>query len=274
MPRKCVGIDGNKCIFGSDEKAANPSTGTRCSLCKSTNELKDASASARGAIVRIVVKLTTQQQVEAFKRLKGVPDLLKLVREAIENKQSTKRKEILAQQQRTTSTPPRKEPKAVAPLCILNQGSFAICSHFALATCAAHAFQAKYRMYVSDEALLSIWHQNAIPSKQMWQKQCAAFVSNFRLRSPKSFHNVAIQLRAVRDWNHLCGCVKALGGFRCLLVVSQLCKIFGIHFNDPCCQNIYLKGNVAQHGYENMVIHFVVQLFWRFFCNLLVYGSR
>lgn len=194
-------MDGNKCIFGSDEKAANPSTGARCSLCKSTNELKDASASSRGAIVRIVLKLTTQQ-VEAFKRLEGVPDLLKLVREAIENKQSTKRKEILAQQRRTTSTPPRKEPKAVAPLCILNQGSFALCSHFALATCAAHALQAKYRMYVSDEALLSIWHQNAIPSKQMWQKQCAAFVGNFRLRSPKSFHNVAIQLRAVRDWNH------------------------------------------------------------------------
>ena len=156
-------------------------------------QMKDASASSRGAIVRIVVKPTTQQQVEAFKRLEGVPDLLKLVREAIENKQSIKHKEILAQQQRTTSTPPRKEPKAVAPLCILNQGSFALCSHFALATCAAHAFQAKYRMYVSDEALLSIWHQNAIPSKQMWQKQCAAFVGNFRLRSPKSFHNVMLQ---------------------------------------------------------------------------------
>lgn len=221
MPRRCIGIDGNKCIFGSDEKAANPSTGTRRSLCKSTDELKDASASSRGAIIRFVAKLTTQQQVEAFKRLEGVPDLLKLVQEAIE-KQSTKHKQIPVPQQQTNSTPPREETKAIAPVCILNQGSFGLCSQFALATCAAHAYQLKYRMYVSDEALLSLWHQAAIPSTPMWPKQCAAFVGNFRLRSPRSFHNVAIQLRAVRDWNHLCGCIKAFAGFRCLLLVSQL----------------------------------------------------
>lgn len=223
MPRKCQGTLGGKvCLFGKNGAPANPASGNRCSLCKPLDDFKSISVGAQAALVRTIRNLTGDQQTAAFNRLEEVPDVLQYVREALAKevcKDELSAKPVLA-------APPPTSTEELLPatqhMGMMNQGRFGLCSQFALATCAAHAIQAKYGFFVSDKSLLDVWHNRAIPPKKMWPAECVAFIGDFRFRCAKAFHGLRLSLHVLDSWSKFCTCVTAFAGFRCILVVAYM----------------------------------------------------
>ena len=176
------------------------------------DEIYDVAVSLAGPAVAAAVDRAMSSGTKKQKLDDKKPDAA--IEVEVEEAQPSKRPESAASQQTL---------KAAELLNPLDQGSFGLCSEFALATAVSNVLKLKYHFCFSSELILTTWLAVMVPSKAAWPDAMASNIGSFKMHSPDTIYEFSLRVAEKRtNFTAVCQLVHAFAGFATIVIVAAL----------------------------------------------------
>lgn len=187
----------------------------------------DLEGKQRDALIRSVRYLDDERKSLFLKRLADKPEFMQKVRAAVTTvKKEPERKADPGVPTNCVAEPPAKRcalmPQPPLAPEMLDQGSFGLCSAYAVATAVSQGLGAKYGICIEAGRLLDRWFDKGLPANAQWPHQYAKDLGTFSLKTKDSFFQIRVDTLSCKSFACAAAAVAGCAGFKCVVVVMSM----------------------------------------------------